>query len=182
MMLRDVCPADLPEILALNQTWVAVLSPLDAARLAQLHTQAALHRVIEQDGRVVAFMLAFREGADYDGANFQWFAQRYERFLYIDRIVVAGSAQAHGIGTLLYRDAMAVAARERVPYLTCEIDIEPPNTVSQRFHGRLGFRELGQRHLDGGKTVAMQVLEIPAGPNSGAATGGDAGYATSATS
>lgn len=160
MMVRDASPADFPAILALNQTWVAVLSPLDAARLAQLHAQAALHRVIEHDGRVAAFLLAFREGADYDGANYQWFAGRYARFLYVDRVVVAGNEQARGMGSRLYRDAIAMALRHAVPRMACEFDIEPPNEVSRRFHERLGFRAIGQRRLDGGKAVSMQVLDI----------------------
>lgn len=161
MMLRDATTADFPAILALNEAFVAVLSPLDAARLAQLHAQAALHRVIEQDGRLAAFLLAFREGADYDGANYRWFAQRYARFLYVDRIVVVGSTQAHGAGSRLYRDACALASRDAVPFITCEFDIDPPNPASARFHARQGFREVGQRQLDGGnKTVSMQVLEL----------------------
>lgn len=131
MTLREAGAADFPAILALNQAYVAVLSPLDDSRLRALHACAALHRVIEQDGGIAAFMLAFREGAEYDGANFCWFARRYERFLYVDRIVVAGSEQARGFGSLLYRDAIAVAARQHVPYLTCEVDSDPPNTVSQ---------------------------------------------------
>lgn len=40
-MLRDATPADFPAILALNQAFVAVLSPLDGARLAHLHEHAA---------------------------------------------------------------------------------------------------------------------------------------------
>jgi len=170
--LRDANAADFPAILALNQAHVSVLSPLDAPRLAALHACAALHRVVERQGRVAAFLLAFREGAGYDGANFQWFAQRYARFLYVDRIVVADDAQGQGIGALLYRDAIAAAARGRVPYLTCEIDIEPPNRVSQRFHGRLGFRAFGRRRLDGGKTVGMQLLEIAAALMAGGAVDG----------
>ncbi|WP_426688168.1 GNAT family N-acetyltransferase [Rhodanobacter ginsengiterrae] len=166
-MLRDATPADFPAILALNEAFVAVLSPLDRERLAQLHAQAALHRVIERDGRVEAFLLAFREGADYDGANYRWFAQRYARFLYVDRIVVAGGGQAQGAGSRLYRDACAVAAADAVPLITCEFDIEPPNPASARFHARQGFREVGRRQLDGGKTVSMQVLDV-AGVASGA--------------
>jgi predicted GNAT superfamily acetyltransferase len=80
-MLRNAHPADFSAILALNEAFVAVLSPLDAGRLAQLHEQAAVHRVAERDGRIEAFLLAFREGADYDGTNYRWFAQRYARFL-----------------------------------------------------------------------------------------------------
>lgn len=163
MVVRDAGPADFPAILELNRIWVAVLSPLDAARLARLHAQAALHRVIEHDGRVAAFLLAFREGADYDGANYQWFARRYARFLYVDRVVVAGDEQARGMGSGLYRDAIAQTARDSVPCITCEFDIEPPNVVSRRFHERLGFRAVGERRLDGGKAVSMQVLDITVG-------------------
>lgn len=161
MMLRDANSTDFPTILALNGDFVAVLSPLDEMRLAQLHAQAALHRVIEQDGQVAAFLLAFREGADYDGANYRWFAQRYARFLYVDRIVVAATAQARGAGSRLYRDVCALASRDAVPFITCEFDIDPPNPASQRFHARLGFREVGRRQLDGGcKTVSMQALDL----------------------
>jgi predicted GNAT superfamily acetyltransferase len=158
---RPADRADFPAILALNRAYVAVLSPLDEARLATLHACAALHRVVEVDGDVAAFMLAMREDSPYDGANFRWFVQRHERFLYVDRIVVARHAQGHGIGRLLYRLAIALAAHARVPWLTCEVDVEPPNPTSQRFHRQLGFRQEGRRQLDGGKTVAMLALEVP---------------------
>ncbi|GAB2555015.1 GNAT family N-acetyltransferase [Rhodanobacter koreensis] len=164
MMLRDAVPADFPAILALNEAFVAVLSPLDAARLAQLHAQAALHRVIEQDGRVEAFLLVFREGADYDSPNYQWFAQRHARFLYVDRIVVAAGTQAGGVGTRLYHEVYARASRDGVPLITCEFDIVPPNPASERFHAKLGFREIGRQQLDGGrKTVSLQALDVAAG-------------------
>ncbi|MEO7050855.1 MAG: GNAT family N-acetyltransferase [Rhodanobacter sp.] len=161
-MLRHATPADFAAILALNDAFVAVLSPLDGERLAQLHAQAAWHRVIERDGRIEAFLLAFREGADYDGANYRWFARRYARFAYVDRIVVSGAAQAQGAGSRLYRDLRELAVGDAVPYITCEFDIEPPNPVSARFHARQGFREVGQRRLDGGKSVSMQVLDVSA--------------------
>ena len=160
-MLRDATPADFPAILELNQAFVSVLSPLDHARLARLHAQAALHRVIEQDGRVEAFLLVLREGADYDSPNYRWFARRHARFLYVDRIVVAGTTQARGAGRALYRDLQALATRDAVPLIACEFNIEPPNPASARFHAGLGFREVGRQPLDGGrKTVSLQVLEI----------------------
>lgn len=163
-MLRDATPADFSAILALNEAFVAVLSPLDGARLARLHAQSALHRVIEREGRVEAFLLAFREGADYDSPNYRWFAQRYPHFLYVDRIVVAGDAQARGAGRRLYRELYALAVRDAVPLVTCEFDLEPPNPASERFHAGLGFREVGRQQLHGGrKTVSLQALEVGAG-------------------
>ncbi len=163
-MLRDATSADFPAILALNEAFVSVLSPLDATRLARLHAQAALHRVIEQDGRIEAFLLAFREGADYESPNYRWFAQRHARFLYVDRIVVAGDTQARGAGTQLYRDAYERAVRDGVSLIACEFDVEPPNPASARFHARLGFHEVGRQQLDGGsKTVSLQALDVAAG-------------------
>jgi predicted GNAT superfamily acetyltransferase len=164
MTLRDATPADFPAILTLNEAFVSVLSPLDDARLARLHGQVALHRVIEQDGRIEAFLLALREGADYDSPNYRWFAQRHARFLYVDRIVVAADTQGRGTGERLYRDVYARASHDGVPIITCEFDIEPPNPASTRFHARLGFREMGRQELYGGrKIVSLQALDVGAG-------------------
>lgn len=160
MLIRDATPADFPAILALNATFVAVLSPMDRERLEQLHGQAALHRVIEYEGQVAAFLLALRESVNYDSPNYRWFGTRYSRFLYVDRVVVAGDWQAQGAGRRLYQEAHAFALRNEVPVIVCEFDIEPPNPASQRFHARQGFREVGRQSLGGGKVVSMQALEV----------------------
>lgn len=162
MHTRDATPADFPAILALNHAFVAVLSPLDEPRLAHLHAQAAQHRVIERDGEVLAFLLTLREGAAYDSPNYRWFAARYPRFLYVDRIVVGAAAQGLGVGRQLYRDAHGHALTHALPVLVCEYDIAPPNPASARFHAAMGFREVGTQTLGAGKLVSLQALEIAA--------------------
>ena len=161
MRIREATREDFAAVLALNAESVHFLSPLDGQRLDELHRQAAYHRVVENGGKVVAFLLAFREGADYDSANYVWFAERYPQFLYIDRIVIAPSQRGAGLGQLLYEDIAAFAAQAGVPWLTCEFDIEPPNPVSMRFHQRMGFREVGTQWLGGGKKqVSLQAKTI----------------------
>jgi hypothetical protein len=161
-VLRDATPADFPAILALNQASVEVLSPLDGPRLAGLHAEAASHRVVEAGGRVVAFLLAFREGAGYDSVNYRWFAARYPRFLYVDRVVVDAAARGRGLGARLYDDLEALARAQGVDLLACEIDVAPPNPASTRFHARRGFREVGRQAVQGGtKEVSLQVLALP---------------------
>ena len=160
-MIRDATPGDFPAILALNAESVHFLSPLGAARLQRLHAQAAYHRVVEHEDKVAAFLLAFREGADYDSPNYRWFARRYPKFLYIDRIVVAASARGLGFGAQLYDDILAFAAATHAERLTAEFDVEPPNPVSAAFHQRYGFREVGTQWLGGGKKqVSLQVREL----------------------
>jgi len=160
-LIRDATPDDFPAILALNAESVHFLSPLEVKRLRHLHAQAAYHRVIEHDGRIAAFLLAFREGADYDSPNYRWFAQQYPHFLYIDRIVVADTARGLGFGAQLYDDILAFASATNAARLTAEFDVEPPNPVSAAFHQRYGFREVGTQWIGGGKKqVSLQAREL----------------------
>jgi uncharacterized protein len=162
--IRDAAREDFAAILALNAESVHFLSPLSAERLEALHRSAAYHRVIEIDGAIAAFLLAFREGAPYDSPNYLWFVERYPAFLYIDRIVVAVSHRGGGFGAMLYDDIGAFAARSGAPWLTCEFDIEPPNPGSMRFHERTGFSEVGTQWLGGGKKrVSLQAKRIGVG-------------------
>jgi uncharacterized protein len=161
-MIRNATPTDFPSILALNAESVHFLSAMDAARLALLHANAAHHRVVEQHGRVQAFLLAFREGADYDSVNYRWFASRYPQFLYIDRVVVSAAQQGHGLGAALYDDVFMLARQAGLTLIAAEFDVEPRNQVSERFHARYGFEEMGSQWVAGGsKKVSMQIARVP---------------------
>ncbi|WP_133499844.1 GNAT family N-acetyltransferase [Cognatilysobacter terrigena] len=158
--LRDVRDDDRPTLLALNAASVAVLSPMNDARLDQLLAASAMCRVVEQNRDVRAFVLAFREGADYDSVNYRWFDARYPRFLYVDRVVVDTACRGAGFGQRLYADVFERARRDDVPRVTCEFDVEPPNPASERFHARQGFVEVGRQTLPGGKQVSLQAADV----------------------
>lgn len=163
-MIRDASPADFETILALNVESEHFLSPMPAPRLVFLHGEASYHRVVlPNDGRVEAFLLAFREGTRYDSPNYLWFVERYPSFLYVDRVVVAGTAQGRGLGSILYDDLFTYARRIGVPRVVCEFDVEPPNEASRRFHAKYGSREVGRQAVAGGtKVVSMQeALLLP---------------------
>jgi predicted GNAT superfamily acetyltransferase len=150
--------ADYPAILALNLDAEALLSPMDDARLRALDAAAAYHRVAGDP--TAAFLMAFREGADYDSPNYRWFPQRYDRFLYVDRIAVAESARGAGLGGALYRDLFDFARESGVPRIVCEYYSKPLNEASQRFHARHGFEEIGTQWLpERGKQVSYLVAQ-----------------------
>ena len=160
--LRDVTPSDLPRILELNEESVQYLSPLTLESLRWLHDAAAYRRVVVDGGEIVAFLLALREGSLYESLNYRWFARNYDRFLYIDRVVVASQSRGAGIGRLLYADVFAVAVRSQVAHVTCEYDIDPPNEASRLFHESLGFREVGTQSVAAGtKSVSLQAMDLP---------------------
>lgn len=167
MHIRPAVPSDFDAVLTLNEKSVHFLSALDRPRLEALHAEAALHAVLEINGSVAAFVLALREGTAYENVNYRWFSARYERFLYVDRIVVDGHLQGRGAGKLLYSHVFAYARQSEVLYVTCEFDIDPPNSASERFHGKFGFREVGRQYVQGGKKqVSLQVAAVSTDPES----------------
>jgi uncharacterized protein len=159
--VRDVTDGDFERILALNTMFVEETSAMDLARLQQLHALSFHHRVAVVAGKVVAFLIAMRNGADYANDNFDWFTAHYTTFVYVDRIVVDSAASGLGIGRRLYNDLFARSLAERIGIVACEYNIEPPNPASKAFHDRFGFAEVGRQHVAGGsKLVSLQVARI----------------------
>ena len=69
---------------------------------------------------VVGFCLVMAVDSAYDSVNFRWFTERYDRFMYLDRVAFDADAQGRGLGTLLYaevdrlmRDPARVTSRSR---------------------------------------------------------------------
>jgi predicted GNAT superfamily acetyltransferase len=162
-MIRDASESDFDAILRLNLESERFLSPLDRAGLQHLHRQAACHRVACIEGEVAAFLLALREGADYDSPTYRWFAERYAAFLYVDRVVVDARQQGRRLGVTLYRDLFEFARASGVSSVTCEFDVVPPNPASSAFHARFGFREVGEQWISQGrKKVSLQEARVAA--------------------
>jgi uncharacterized protein len=159
--IRDSSEEDFAALLRLNLESEHFLSPLTLPRLHALHAQAWYRRVVCLDGVVQGFLLALREGADYDSPNYQWFAAHYTEFLYIDRIVIGAAARGQRFGVLMYEDLIARARETGFGRIMCEFDIDPPNEVSRRFHEQFGFHEVGSQRVAGGKkAVSLQELLI----------------------
>jgi uncharacterized protein len=142
--------ADNSAILALNNAHAQELSLLDAERLSAMIGNA-FHAV--RAGDADAFMIAFDEKGDYHSPNFLWFRQRYERFVYVDRIVVDPAARGRGLARILYEDLFARARGAGHERIVCEVNSEPPNPASDAFHQSMGFAEVGSARLGSGKQV-----------------------------
>ncbi|WP_291842108.1 GNAT family N-acetyltransferase [Bradyrhizobium sp.] len=109
----------------------------------------------------VALLLAFEDTDDYDGGHFLWFRGRLDRFLYIDRVVVAETWRRHGLARILYEDVFKRAILLGHSRIVCEVNVLPPNPVSDKFHQALGFEEIGRATINGGaKTVRYLAANL----------------------
>lgn len=146
--IEAVLAVDEPAVLELNNEHAAELSWLEPERLTAL-LGASFHA--RRIGRIEAFLMTFDQDAVYDSPNFLWFRDRYPRFVYVDRVVVAASARGRGHARRLYEDLFERAAAEGHELVTCEVNADPPNPASDAFHAALGFREVGDAVIHGGK-------------------------------
>jgi predicted GNAT superfamily acetyltransferase len=153
---------DEPAILTLNNAHAVELSLLDPDGLRDLLAHA-YHARVGSDRS--CFLIAFDQQADYASPNFLWFRERCEHFVYVDRVVVSAAARGRGLARLLYDDLFAQAAADRHRQVYCEVNLDPPNIGSERFHEALGFNEVGRATLPNGKTVKY-LLHTLAGTNS----------------
>ncbi len=138
-------------LLALNNDNAVALSWLECDRLHHLVAQSFRATRI---GMVDAMLLAFDQSADYDSPNFLWFRERYQKFVYVDRVVVVPQARGRGYARKLYRDLFVEACKYGHDSVVCEVNSSPPNPESDAFHAALGFAEVGSGSIHNGtKTV-----------------------------
>lgn len=159
--IRDAGPGDYDALVLLNNAAVPAVNALTVADFADFATEADLFRVIGPVGDPRAVLIALRPGRRYDSQNYRWFERTYDSFLYVDRVVVTKAHRGEGLGAVLYDDFAAAGRRLGVRRLTCEVNLDPPNPGSMRFHERLGFRPVGTQEA-GGKRVQMLMRELDA--------------------
>lgn len=157
MQIRPLVDADEPSVLRLNAESVWALSPLDADSLAAHRAAADRLLVVDVDGEVAAFAIAYAPGAPYNSPNYRWHSERFNDFVYLDRIVVDPAFRRRGIAGSLYDVIEAVAVEHG--RMVCEVNSDPPNDVSLAFHAARGYRVVGEQTLADGHRVAM--LEKP---------------------
>ena len=139
------------ELLRTNNASAVETSLLSQERFDQLIGAARIATFVQPGA---AFLLAFEHSDIYDGGHFQWFQRRFDKFIYVDRVVVSEEHRRHGLGRRLYADLFERAQKLGHTAIVCEVNALPPNPVSDRFHAAHGFSEVGTATFDnGGKTV-----------------------------
>ena len=156
-VVRNIEITDLPGVLEINNANTPGVSELTFTEL-ETDLENSLHALAidNEQGEVCAFCITFDPGAPDAGDNHRWFAERYKSFVYLDRIAIDSNYQNRGLGAILYQSVehhMLSSAEHSL--LCCEVNLEPPNPGSIRFHHRIGFIEVGQQSFDTKYTVSL---------------------------
>lgn len=162
MLVRTLTDDDLDTIHAINQAEVPAVGSETLADLTHIAHVSTIALAAEIDGEVAGFCIVLAPGADYDSMNYRWFGDRYDEFVYLDRVAISPRFQRRGIGRALYGE-VEQRARDRHPtatQFTLEVNLRPRNDQSLAFHAGLGFVEVGQLETDYGALVSLMTKPL----------------------
>jgi predicted GNAT superfamily acetyltransferase len=142
----------------INEQGLPGTGKVTEAEMTDLLSLSTLALGVDDEGVIAGFVLCLLPNTRYGSLNYKWFNERYDEFLYVDRVAVAEEARSGGLGSALY-DAVAAYA-ERLAYpVTAEVSLRPPNRGSMRFHARHGFDQIGVFE-QAEKAVTMMIRRL----------------------
>lgn len=142
-LLVALGPDDRADVLDLNERHAHLTAPMDEQRLDYLREVGTVE-VIRHDGAFAGFVVTMAGDAAYDSGNFRWFAERYDEFGYLDRIVIHEDFRRRGLAGRVYDEIEARTARQ-APLLALDVNSDPPNVESLAFHAARGYEQVGER-------------------------------------
>lgn len=165
MILREYRAADLPTIHAINEAAYPAVGTETIEDLGHIADESLIALVAEVDDAIAGFCLVLAPGADYDSMNYRWFSERYDDFVYLDRVALVPAVHRRGIGRAMYAEVERLAAERRPSAhdFTLEVNLRPRNDQSLAFHARLGFVEVGQQETDYGALVSLMAKPLSTG-------------------
>ena len=132
-------------------------TPQDLVVRAAEFGQSAIALVAEVSDQVVGFCMVLLPGADYGSPNYEFFCERLDNFVYLDRVAVTENFQGIGIGAALYRE---VEMKTDAEWFALEVNTKPRNEGSLRFHAREGFVQMEELETRPGKMVSLMVKKL----------------------
>lgn len=165
MLIRSFKPSDLSSIHAINQDAVPMVGTTTLEELSHIAQESCISLVAhpaDAPDQVTAFCMVLGANADYGSLNFKWFKERYDDFIYLDRVAISPAYRRQGLGRALYKavDELAVSRCPGAKRLTLEVNVEPRNDASLAFHEGMGFETVGTRDTRYGTRVALMERVI----------------------
>ena len=157
-MIRNLLDDDLQMMLQINEQGLPGTGRVNLAEMAKLLSMSQLSLGWFDNDILCGFVICLSPNVEYGSLNYAWFNERYQEFVYVDRVAVANGYRSRGIGSELYASVFEFASTQNLP-VTAEVSLNPPNPGSDRFHQRHGFVELTTVDY-GDKAVTMYIRPI----------------------
>ena len=142
--------SDLDFVLSLNQDSLPAVSQLDLSKINHFLQISSYFKIFKIDDKPVGFLIGLKPRKDYISENYIWINQRYDSFIYVDRIIIDINYRNRGLGFYFYNHLIK-SMGGKVESIFCEVNIKPYNKQSIKFHKKYGFEEIGKQDTKKGK-------------------------------
>ena len=157
METRPLTQSDVHSIWLINEQGLPGTGQVSEEEVSYLLKLSTLSFGIFRKEELVGFVICLSPRTEYKSLNYGWFNEKYDDFIYVDRIAVSLDQRNKGIGSRIYEEVIAFSQKHEIP-VAAEVNLKPPNPGSMRFHNRFGFEEVGVLHHKE-KSVTMLLLE-----------------------
>lgn len=155
---RPAVADDLPALALMNGRATPYVAPLSDETLRWLVAEAPYIRVATLSGRLAGFAAGLTSGTAFASQPLAWFRDRYDAFVFVERVVAADGYRRLGVGRRLYDDIARAAVGARL--LATAVPAKPVNDVALAFHEALGFTRLDVTGgAPGGAAMLVRYLD-----------------------
>ena len=137
--------SDIDAMWAINEQGLPGTGEVSKEEIGQLLEFSSLSLGAYDHGKLLGFVICLPPNTAYRSLNYAWFNEHFASFVYVDRIAVSEENRNKGVGSTLYDHVVSYSKQHSVP-VAAEVNQEPPNPGSMRFHDRFGFEEVGVLH------------------------------------
>lgn len=137
--------SDIDAMWSINEQGLPGTGKVSKEEIGKLLEFSSLSIGAYDQGELLGFVICLPPRTGYGSLNYAWFNEHYASFVYIDRIAVSEENRNQGVGSALYNHVVSYSKQHGVP-VAAEVNREPPNPGSMRFHHRFGFEEVGVLH------------------------------------
>ena len=155
MEKRALSQDDVDSVWAINEEGLPGTGQVSKQEISNLLALSVLAFGVFQRNQLLGFVICLSPRKNYSSPNYAWFNKNFESFIYVDRIAVCKSHRNQGIGSSLYEMVTSYAEKMEIP-VAAEVNLEPPNPGSMRFHHRFEFETVGTLHHKD-KSVSMLI-------------------------
>ena len=158
--LRDAKHSDIEKIVLINESAIPAVNYVSYKEFEWFLYRKLYFKIAENShGDISGFLLVLPSGLEYKSLNYKWFSDKYDKFAYIDRIVIMDEFKKNGIGKSLYLDLEKNIGEYQL--IACEFNIEPPNPISKKFHESLNYENVGYQFTENEtKKVSLMIKKI----------------------
>ena len=111
--------------------------------------------VVEKNNEMAGFIILMREDQDYHSLNYKFLINKFDQFLYVDRVAIKDGYRRQGLGKKIYNEVFRLAKEINID-VCCEVNTEPRNDPSLAFHETFGFKEVGTKKFDDHSVVYLK--------------------------